>query len=110
MAGIAGIARPGKRALVGQMLDRLAHRGRATCRIIDTQQATLGVVAGPDQPVAETDPAGRYMVCDCGGNERLASAQVMGDKLTLVRDSRPWRRAICIMAMLTTGRCALPPK
>ena len=87
MAGIAGIARPGQGALVGQMLDRLAHRGRATRRIIETQQATLGVVAGSDQPVVKTDPAGRYMVCDCGGNERLASAQVMGGKLTLVRDA-----------------------
>ena len=48
MAGIAGIARPGQGALVGKMLDRLAHRGRATHRIIETQQATLGVVAGSD--------------------------------------------------------------
>jgi asparagine synthase (glutamine-hydrolysing) len=87
MAGIAGVTRPGHSALVEKMLDRIAHRGRATRRIIETRQATLGVVSGSDQPVLQTDLAGRYMVCDCGGNERLASAQVMGDKLTLVRDA-----------------------
>ena len=45
MSAIAGIARQGERALVKQMLDKIAYRGHGRPRIIELDGATLGVVA-----------------------------------------------------------------
>ena len=45
MTGIAGIARPGMRAQVETMLTKLTHRGPEKLKVIETSQATLGVVA-----------------------------------------------------------------
>jgi asparagine synthase (glutamine-hydrolysing) len=44
MAGVAGIARAGKRELVAKMLERIAHRGRAGSKITEGNGTTLGVV------------------------------------------------------------------
>ncbi len=43
MAGIAGIGLPGKYWQVKRMLEKLSHRGLNGFRIVETQQATLGV-------------------------------------------------------------------
>jgi asparagine synthase (glutamine-hydrolysing) len=44
MAGIAGFDRIGKRDQVAQMLEKLAHRGKASSRLIESDGVTLGAV------------------------------------------------------------------
>lgn len=44
MAGIVGIAQSGRKELVEEMLDSIAHRGPAGRKILRTKTATLGVV------------------------------------------------------------------
>ena len=58
MARIAGVERGGKREQVQQMLDKIAHRGRAGSKIIMSHSATLGAVltkaeAGPVAPTLQ---------------------------------------------------------
>lgn len=58
MAGIVGIAQGGKRYLVEEMLDAIAHRGPAGRRVLETRKGTLGVV----WPEAQTEEE-----CSSGG-------------------------------------------
>jgi len=43
MAGIAGVAKPGKSWLVNRMLDKMIHRGSAGRAVLETPQTTMGV-------------------------------------------------------------------
>ena len=84
MAGIAGIAAPGRQPQVERMLDSLSHRGRLGRAVLDTPVATLGSV----WPQAQ---AGRAMldhngVRDDAENDHFASARVSDGKLILERD------------------------
>jgi asparagine synthase (glutamine-hydrolysing) len=44
MAGIAGLSSSGAKKQVGQMLDRITHRGKAGCKIVENGGVTLGAV------------------------------------------------------------------
>ncbi len=61
MAGIAGVANPGRQSLVAKMLGKIAHRGKARSRIVEGKEATLGArwpKAGPaGSPVISGKPA-----------------------------------------------------
>lgn len=74
MAGIVGIAQQGKRKLVEEMLERIAHRGPAGRSIIDTPQGTLGVVWPEAQLEDGKKTWGRPIVWDgrFSGDLRLA--------------------------------------
>jgi asparagine synthase (glutamine-hydrolysing) len=52
MAGIAGIAKPDKSALVNFMLDKISHRGPAGRYLLMDKACTLGVVWPNSQPEA----------------------------------------------------------
>jgi len=85
MPGIAGIAAPGKRDLVGRMLDKIAHRGRAGRKVIELPEATLGAVwptgftelqvVQPEAVVSRVDEG------------RFAEARFVDGKLVLRRDA-----------------------
>jgi asparagine synthase (glutamine-hydrolysing) len=86
MAGIAGIQAGRKKADVENMLGRIAHRGPAGRKVLETDGATIGVVwAGPQKDEADVltrESAAR----DAAGAERLAEARIVGDRLILKRD------------------------
>ena len=44
MGGIAGIAESGMRNEVNRMLDKIAHRGNAARKVIESDNATIGAV------------------------------------------------------------------
>ncbi len=86
MAGIAGIARAGKRVEVEQMLDKIAHRGPAGRDIIEARGCTLGLVWTRSQADAATMLQQAYLARDEAGLERLAQAQATPSGLLLKRD------------------------
>jgi asparagine synthase (glutamine-hydrolysing) len=94
IAGIASSARPGRQAIVARMLAKIAHRGPAGRKVIEDDGVILGTTWTAYQAITEEGTRGHCTVCDTAGDERLAGAQVMGDKpwpepgrrLTLVRD------------------------
>ena len=51
MAGIVGIGDDGKQDQVGRMLDRIAHRGEAGSKVLESQGVTLGAVWSEAQTV-----------------------------------------------------------
>ncbi|HUT34300.1 MAG TPA: asparagine synthase-related protein [Planctomycetota bacterium] len=84
MAGIAGIAAPGRRADVERMLEALRHRGSTATAILNLKAATLGVVAPRVQSDAAATAEG--FVRDFAGDGHLAQAQVAEGRLVLTRD------------------------
>ena len=86
MSGIAGINQPDKQDLVGRMLDKIAHRGRAGREIIASEDATLGVVWTEPQAESVSQLKKENAVADDAGSGHLAYAQVKDGKLTLLRD------------------------
>jgi asparagine synthase (glutamine-hydrolysing) len=86
MAGIAGIARPGKQAQVERMLDKMAHRGPAGRDAIEARDCTLGLVWARPQASAASMLKQAYLARDKGGYERLAQAQATPGGFLLKRD------------------------
>ena len=84
MAGIAGIARPAKTAEVNRMLDKIAHRGRAVWEVIEADGMTMGAVAPEPQTTAISRLHGT--VRDYAGYGHYAQAQIIHDRLALIRD------------------------
>jgi asparagine synthase (glutamine-hydrolysing) len=84
MAGIAGIAQPGKQELVNQMLGQMAHRGPAGREVLDGKNATLGLAWTFPQAEAVQRLRESHQVRDgsVDGHEALAS----GDEILLKRD------------------------
>jgi asparagine synthase (glutamine-hydrolysing) len=87
MSGIAGIARTGEKTVVGAMLDKITYRGPAGRKIMETENATLGLVwTAPQKGDAERMEKEKT-VYDSAGTGRLAAAQDMNGALRLTRDA-----------------------
>ena len=86
MSGIAGIARPGEKSLVSQMLDSIAHRGRAGRDIVDCEAGTLGIVWTPSQAGSANDLRTKLTASDDAGHGHPASVQAANGTLLLTRD------------------------
>lgn len=86
MSGIAGIARAGERKTVEAMLDRIAHRGPAGRGVIETENATLGVVWTKAQERAGDILRKKKTVYDGAGPGRFAFARDIFGGLCLERD------------------------
>ncbi len=88
MSGIAGMTMAGAEAhaWVEEMLDRLAHRGRAGRAVIEAAGVTLGAVWPKSQRDAIQPFDDGAMVHDSAGSIRLARAKVRGGTLRLARD------------------------
>jgi asparagine synthase (glutamine-hydrolysing) len=86
MSGIAGVARRGEKETVVAMLDKIAHRGRAGSKIIETENATFGLVWTNGQADAVEKMQKENGVFDSAGSGRLAAAQDMNGAVRLTRD------------------------
>ncbi len=86
MAGIAGIQGNGKKDDVKKMLDKIAYRGPAGRKIVETGSATIGVLWARSQENAEESLIRDSAVRDTAGSERLAEAKIDGPRLVLKRD------------------------
>jgi asparagine synthase (glutamine-hydrolysing) len=86
MSAIAGIARPGEKTLVSQMLDAIGHRGRTGREIADTPAGTLGVAWTPSQASAADILRNTQTAADDAGDGHRASVQAAEGKLVLTRD------------------------
>ena len=84
MAGIAGIARPGRRGHVERMLEVLRHRGPAGTAVLELDSATLGVAYTKLQAESAAQPQG--LVRDHAGPGHLAQAEVAEGRVVLTRD------------------------
>jgi asparagine synthase (glutamine-hydrolysing) len=124
MSAIAGIARPGEKTLVAQMLDTIGYRGRAGREIVNTQAGTLGVAWTPSQAKAADALRNSHTATDYAGDGHLASVQATDGKLLLMRDplgvaplyyGRTKDGALCFasevkaLLKLTTDANELPP-
>jgi len=86
MAGIAGIAQPGKQALVEQLLDKISYRGKSGREIFERKKATLGMVWTEAQTNSVSHLKKENAVADDAESGHLAYAKVKDDKLILGRD------------------------
>ena len=86
MAGIAGIKKSGQKELVNKMLDKLSHRGKAGRKIIETDNATIGVVWSIPQKDFAFGASEKICVQDYAGNGHIAKAEIADGKLLLRRD------------------------
>lgn len=86
MSGIAGIALGGKRIEVNQMLDQIAYRGPAGRAVIETPNATIGVVATYVQSETIQDLIKKGIARDEAGDGHQAVAQTTPMGLHLQRD------------------------
>lgn len=86
MSGIAGIALGGKRIEVNQMLDQIAYRGPAGRAVIETPNATIGVVATYVQSETIQDLIKKGIARDEAGDGHQAVAQTTTMGLQLQRD------------------------
>ncbi len=84
MAGIAGIAQPGRLDDVSRMLDLLAHRGGVIRKVFEADGSTLGATCPAGQPTAISQA--ESLVRDYAGSGHYAQAQVIRGQLTLIRD------------------------
>jgi asparagine synthase (glutamine-hydrolysing) len=86
MAGIAGIARPGKQAEVSRMLGKIAHRGPAGSEIIAIEGNTLGLAWAKPQKSSAVALMKKHIARDYAGDGHLAQAKITDDTLVLQRD------------------------
>lgn len=86
MSGIAGCTRPGARADVEKMLERIIHRGQAGRAVCETANATLGVAWSPAQASAERTLEVEQVAMDSGGAGRVAFGAVAPNGIRLARD------------------------
>ncbi len=87
MAAIAGVTATGKQEFVDSMLDRMGHRGAAGRRVAEEDGVTLGICWTAYQGFGTPKSLATNGVYDLGGDERLAEARIVGDKLILMRDA-----------------------
>jgi asparagine synthase (glutamine-hydrolysing) len=87
MTAIAGVAATGKQALVESMLDRMGYRGTAGRRVTEEDGVTLGICWTAYQGFGTPKSLATNGVYDLAGDERLAEARIVGDKLVLTRDA-----------------------
>ena len=86
MAGLAGLARAGERALVERMLDKMAHRGSAGRQVVEFENATLGLAWPAAQPDLAEALEGERAARDQVLGTRLAEARATPQGLVLRRD------------------------
>ncbi len=86
MAGIAGIQEGLRKADIEKMLDRIAHRGPAGRKVLETEKATIGVLWTEPQKNAVDMLTRESTARDTAGTERLAEAKIEGPRLILKRD------------------------
>lgn len=86
MAGIAGIKRKGENELVNKMLEKISFRGKTGKRIIETKDATIGVVWPQPQKNLAFNSTEKVFVQDTAGNGHLAKAEINNGNLILERD------------------------
>ncbi|MDQ1351311.1 MAG: hypothetical protein QG657_1613 [Acidobacteriota bacterium] len=86
MSGIAGIFAPGGQDVVEGMLDRMAHRGPAGRKIIETEGATLGIAWTGLQETSATVLEQEQILRDEAGSEHCAEVKISGGHPSLMRD------------------------
>ena len=86
MAGIVGIKRKGEKGLVEKMLNKISHRGNTGKRIIETDEATIGVVWTSPQKDSAFSSLEKVFIQDTAGNGHLAKAEILNGNLFLERD------------------------
>jgi len=84
MAGIAGIAQLNRTTEVNRMLDRMAHRGRRHREVFQTDGVTLGALSSELR--RPSPPGVGRLVRDYAGYGHYAQAQIIQDRLVLLRD------------------------
>lgn len=77
MAGIAGIEGQGKHERVAQMLRKMAHRGKAGSRVIESHGATLGAI-WPEAQIVPTPPTLRRQAVWDGCHPPLPNPASLG--------------------------------
>jgi asparagine synthase (glutamine-hydrolysing) len=95
MAGIVGIEGEGEHKRVGQMLERIAHRGESGSKIIERNGATLGAV----WPEAEVEPTPRALQQQAAWDGSRPSSL---DPFALQQERRPF----ALTAAMPDGICA----
>jgi asparagine synthase (glutamine-hydrolysing) len=86
MSGIAGTTQPGKKELVGRMLDKISHRGKAANKIREVQNATIGLVCTKAQADAVVRLEKENAVVDQAESGHLALARAEDNAVVLQRD------------------------
>jgi len=86
MTAIAGILYPDGRAVVEQMLDRMAYRGPRGRKLVEIGGATLGIVWTASQEPSAAALEKENAVRDESGDNHLAEARVDRGRLLLSRD------------------------
>ncbi len=87
MSGIAGVFAPGARSVVDLMLDKITHRGPGGRKILETSEATLGIVWTKPQEKSAMMLEQEQILRDVAGNEHVAEAKMSGGTPLLMRDS-----------------------
>ncbi len=85
MAGIAGIASPGRDKDVKKMLSRIRHRGLAT-KTVENGSATLGVVYNKETQNISQSLETENLICDEVGEGHFACVKTNQDAIVLSRD------------------------
>ncbi len=86
MSGIAGIFQPGARDVVTKMLDRIAHRGPAGRKIIETGEATFGLVWTVKQEASASALEQEQVLRDEAGEGHCAEVKITAGSPVLKRD------------------------
>lgn len=86
MSGIAGIFAPGGQDVVERMLDRMAHRGPAGRKIIETEGATFGIAWTALQETSVTVLEQEQILRDEAGSEHCAEVKLSNGHPSLMRD------------------------
>jgi len=86
MSGIAGIFAPGGQGAVERMLDRIAHRGPAGRKIVETGAAIFGIVWTTSQEISAAALEQEQILRDVAGSEHCAEVKVTAGRPMLMRD------------------------
>jgi asparagine synthase (glutamine-hydrolysing) len=86
MGGIAGIAESGMRNEVNRMLDKMAHRGHASRKVIEFDNATLGAVYTEVQKEQMDSLEKDKIASDFVADGHYAYAKILNDGIFLERD------------------------
>ncbi len=86
MAGIAGINKTGQLNLIKKMLEKISHRGKTGFKILETSEATFGVVFSSGQKDTAFSTSENIFVQDSNGSGHISKAEIKNEKLILERD------------------------
>ncbi len=86
MSGIAGIFKPGARDVVERMLDKMAHRGPAGRKVIETGEATFGLVWTVTQEKSAEVLEQEHILRDEAGDGHCAEVKETAGRPELRRD------------------------